>query len=101
MKFEEVIQHLRDGGRVTNNGNKYSTYDINDIFKNFKGYDLLNSEWVIINKSYKKEHIVYVNPDHYGCYLIQDSDKINLKDLFPKIKSCQTGKYKVTIEEID
>jgi hypothetical protein len=95
MKFEEVLPHLRNGGKVICEGYKWGTFE--DICKYGLGSRALQSnDWEIIDTPYKKEHIISFVYRH--DYAIDGDQHITLGELFPNVKN---KKYKVTIEEIE
>lgn len=92
MKLEEVLPHLRAGGKVLFAGYRWSTLE--DIMKyDISRRGLESNDWEIVKEPYKKEHIIErLRNDGYA---IDGNAYDSFVYLLP-----ETKKYKVTIEEI-
>lgn len=97
MKLEEVLQHLRNGGKVkiVEFASTNKSYDLEELNSMLTFSGLSRKEFEIIEEPYKKEHIVEF--DTKADYSIDGSGYETLLDIFPRTVN---KTYKVTIEEI-
>lgn len=94
MKLEEVLPHLRAGGKVKYKYGKIFciTNSLTNVLKS-DPKDLAGNEFEIVKEPYKKEIIIH--KESFNRYFIDgDSPDTTIRNL-PK------GDYKVTIEEIE
>jgi hypothetical protein len=104
MKLEEVVPHLRAGGKVKVGKDTYKIinnklhfyYDGDWIYSGNTFPDILFLEFDIVKEPYKKEHIVKTDGYLY-CKSIDGKTNWSYSNMFLK---CNTT-YKVTIEEIE
>lgn len=95
MKIEEVLPHLRAGGKVRISGRdgwEFSLNELNNQFSFIALHRLDNFE--IVKKLYKAEHVVEKDPDY--DYIIDGNQYATFSEILPELGQ----KYKVTIEEI-
>ena len=102
MKLEEVLPHLRAGGKVLFAGYRWSTLE--DIMKyDISRRGLESNDWEIVKEPYKKEPYKKepYKKEHIIERLRNDGYAIdgNAYDSFVYLLP-ETKKYKVTIEEI-
>lgn len=99
MKLEDVLPHLRAGGKVKLGKFFTAEYTLDGLFILHK--DILKSDdFVMVKDIYKNEHII--DFESYSCYTISNIKQnkflaTSLVELFPNRTNT---KYKVTIEEI-
>lgn len=97
MKLEEVLPHLRAGGKVTYSKNTQEVeYDLEKLLNCLSYIELESDYFEIIKKPYKKEYIVECDKDGYT--IINGTYSNRVMYLLPEDN--KNKKYKVTIEEI-
>jgi len=96
MKLEEVLPHLRAGGKVkiVEFASTNKSYDLEKLNSMLTFSGLSRREFEIVEEPYKKEHIVKTGYLH--CRSVDGNTDLSYSDMF--LKSHTT--YKVTIEEI-
>ena len=88
MKLEEVLPHLRNGGKVSFPGGFHSTYSLIDVLR-LNETILESDDFEIVKELHKSKGVRVPNIQNDGSYAIV----INVPD--------PSKKYGYTIEEIE